>query len=120
MLVFTLQRLHEAIADVCPIRGVGGEEGKVSIDYAPSATQAERDNAQAVASNFDWSDATTRVWLEGKNPEKRDLKAAAANAIQANQAFLELESPTNAEALQQIRRLTNQVNRIIQRLVQIP
>lgn len=57
-----IERLHAAIAAVCPIDGVGPlarggsfGPGSVRIDYQPQATAAQRQAAQSVLTAFDWS-----------------------------------------------------------------
>ena len=54
-----------------------------------------------------------------KNPEKRDLKALAAQAVADNAAYLQLTSPTNAQVAAQVRKLTQQNQRVIPRLTQL-
>lgn len=114
-----LNRLHESIAAVCPIVGVSGSTGAVRIDFDSAATAQHRANAQTAADSFDWSDAAHQQWLADREPEKRDLAAAAAQAIADNDTWLAIASPTNAQTLAQVRRLTQQNNRIIRRLIKI-
>ena len=114
-----LNRLHTLIEAVCPIHGVAGDQAGVRIDFRDEATAQQRADAQTVVSSFDWSDAAHQQWLADRVPEKRDLLAAAAQAVADNDAYLSIASPTNAQNLAQIRRLTNQNNRIIRRLIKI-
>lgn len=115
-----LNRLHETISAVCPIVGVAlDDQGVVRIDFRDEATSQQRASANSVVAAFDWSDAAHQQWLTDREPEKRDLVAAAAQAVSDNDTFLEIASPTNAQTLAQVRRLTNQNNRIIRMLVRL-
>jgi hypothetical protein len=114
-----LIRLHATLAAVCPIVGVSGEQGSIRVDYAPTATSEQQAAAQAALAAFDWSQAAHDAWVLGLNPERRDLRADAQQAIADNATFLALASPTNAQTLAQVRALTRQMNRVIRRLVQV-
>ena len=112
-------RLHQALAAVCPIDGVSGGQGAVRIDYRPEATQPQRDAALAALAAFDWSDAAQQAWEDDQRPDRKALRAAAQQALDDNQAFMALASPTNAQVLAQVRRLTQQSTAVIRRLIQI-
>jgi len=115
-------RLTESISAVAPIYGVAIiDEGQktVRIDYKPEATQPQRDAAASALAAIDWSVASDQAWEDAKSPEKKDLSDQAQAALDANQAYLDLASPTNAQVIAQVRRLTQQSSRIIRRLVQI-
>jgi len=66
-------QLHEAIAAVCPIVGVSvgdpDDKNTWSIDYAPEATQDEKDAADAVLAAFD----PFTAWVTDKVQELSDL-----------------------------------------------
>lgn len=115
-----LERLHATIAAVCPIDGVSGPiGGPIRIDYAAGATAPQQAAAQAALAAFDWSQAAHDAWVTNQNPERRDLRADAQQAITDNQTFLNIANPNNAQNAAQIKALTRQANRIIRRLVQI-
>ncbi len=62
-----IQRLHEAIENVCPIQGVCVEGNRVTrIDHAPESTAEQRAAADAVVSSFDWSEQAARGWQRAK------------------------------------------------------
>lgn len=61
-----LRRLYEAVAAVCPIDGVSGEQGAVRIDYRPEATEGERAAAVAAVAAFDWSEQAQEAWDLGR------------------------------------------------------
>jgi hypothetical protein len=114
------ERLHANLAAVCPIDGVGGpESASARIDYRPEATQPQRAAAAAVLAAFDWSDAAQQQWEADQHPERRDLRADAQQALADNATFLAIASPSNAQNAAQVRRLTQQNQRIIRRLVQL-
>jgi hypothetical protein len=73
----------------------------------------------AIINAFDWSEAAHLAWLEDKNPDRKNIRQAAAAAIAANETYIALASPTNAQNAAQIKRLSQQVNHIIKRLIQI-
>lgn len=114
-----LLRLTQAISAVCPIDGVAGAQGSVRIDYRPESTEQQRADAQAVLAAFDWSQAAHDAWLEDQHPERKALRQAAANAVADNDAFVADANVTQAEAVAQVKRLSQQMNRVIRRLVQL-
>jgi hypothetical protein len=61
-----IERLHQVISAVCPIEGVAGVQGSVTITYAPAATQPQRDAAAAALAAFDWSGAAQTLWESQK------------------------------------------------------
>jgi urocanate hydratase len=105
------------------IEAISGAAVEVSIGSVGNAesVRLEPDSqaARQALSEFDWSQAAHDVWREGLQPERRSVRQAAAQAITDNDTFLALASPTNAQTLAQVKRLTQQNARIIQRLVQI-
>lgn len=112
-------RLHVLIAAVCPIDGVGGQQGSVRVDYRPEATTEQRASAQAVVDAFDWSLAAQTEWEENQQPERKALRLAAAQAIADNLVYLAITTPTAAQVRQQTDALTRQVTHLIRRLIQI-
>ena len=108
-----LIRLHSVLAAVCPIDGVAGEQGNVRIDFATAATDQQRQAAQDAVAAFDWTQAAQDAWQQDQKPERKTLRAAAAQAIADNDAFLAITSPTNAQTLAQVKSLTRQMNRLI-------
>lgn len=115
----SLAALDEAIKAVCPIDGVARLANGVRIDFRPEATAQQRQQAQAVADGWDWSESAQAAREDARQPERTQLRAAAAQAVADNDAFLTLASPTNAQTLAQVRALTRQNSRIIKRLVQL-
>jgi hypothetical protein len=63
-------RLHEEVEAVCPIIGVvvptEGNSATVTIQFAASATGAQKTAAQNVVNTFDWSDAAQATWTNTK------------------------------------------------------
>lgn len=110
----TLLRLHAAVEAVCPIVGVGGSPGSVTIEYKSTATAAQKTAAANVVSSFDYSKAADDAW--DPIPERKDLKDNATQAIADNDAFLAIASPTTAQTLAQVKKLTQQNTRIIKAL----
>jgi hypothetical protein len=115
----TLFRLHAALRAVCPIAGVAGEPGAVRVDYQPEATEQEQAAAAAALAAFDFAAEADDAWLENENPERKTLRQLAATAIADNDAFLALATPTNAQVLAQVKRLTQQNTRVLKRIIQI-
>ena len=114
-----LERLHSLIAAAgIPVVSVEGEPGNVRI-HCPQATPAQRAAAQAIADGMDWSQPAEDAWQEDQKPHRKALRQAAAQAIADNDAFLALANPSNAQTLQQVRRLTQQSTAVIRRLIQI-
>lgn len=117
----TPARLTEAVATACPIEGMSINATLRSATFRATlaATNQQVAAAQAVIDGFDWSEAAQAAWLATRYPEREGLKAAAAGAVSDNDTFLALASPTNAQVLAQVRRLTQQNTRIIRRLSQV-
>lgn len=115
-----LARLDQAIKAVCPIDGISVSDGIVQrIDFRKEATAEQRAAAQAVVDSFDRSPGADDAWREDQQPERKNLKQAAANAIAGNDTFLALATPSSAQVLAQVKALTRQNNHIISRLIQI-
>lgn len=121
-----LGRLYQTLVAVCPIVGVApllsgttAGPGNVRIDYAPEASDAQKAAAQTALAAFDWSAPAQTAWEADRQPERKAIRQAAAQAIADNEAFLAVGSPNNAAVLAQVRALTRQMNRVISRLVQI-
>lgn len=103
-----LARLHHALAAVCPIVGVSGEQGGIRIDYAPGATQAQRTAAQNAMAAFDWSEAahaawlatqaraSAKAWVLGPSMEARAVKALALLVLE--QINIVRQNPTTTHA----------------------
>lgn len=113
--------LDEAIKSAgVPIDGVARlRDGTVRIDFRPEATDQQKAAAQAIAAGWDWSPAADAAREEARHPERTDLRAAAAQALTDNAAYLAIASPTNAQIRDQTAALTRQLNRVIRRLVQL-
>lgn len=116
-------RLDAAISAVCPIHGTSGGTGPGNpprIDFRPEATAQQRADAQAVVDAFDFSEAAQQQWEEDRHPERKTLRQAAAQAVQDNQDFLALgPAATAAQVVAQVRRLSQQNNALIRRLIQL-
>lgn len=74
--------LHELIAAVCPIEGVGLMGGESSagliIRFRDTATKQQRDDAQAVVDAFDWSDDAQETFTTEKT--RAATKAAISDS----------------------------------------
>lgn len=109
MAIKYVRRLHEAIiAGGVAINGVNSS-GIVN----PASLQAA---AQSIIDAFDDSDAAQTAFEESLEPLLKDLKDQALNAIDNNDTFLAIPSPTNAQAVAQVQALTRQNSRIIRAL----
>jgi hypothetical protein len=79
-----LARLHSVIAAVCPIVGVSGAPGSVTIHYN-NATAQQQTDAQAALTAFDWSQAAHDAWLNLQDrtaaAAKLDLTTAEAKVL---------------------------------------
>lgn len=117
------RRLHALVAAVCPIAGVsvGDPANKATwtFDPLPGATAQQLADAQAVIDALDTSPEAQAAWEEDQKPERRDLRQLAAQAVQNNNDFLDVASPTAAQVRDQVRALTQQMNRVIRRLIQV-
>lgn len=112
----TILRLHAAVEAVCPIIGVGQNAPPAvgyRIDFKAEATEQQKLDAVEVLNNFDFSESLNEPWLESRLTDRKELLDDADVAIEANQTFLALPSPNNAQTLAQVKRLTQQNIRII-------
>lgn len=114
-----LLRLDEAVSAVAPIEAVAYRDDQYAIDYKPEATAQEIANGDAVLASFDFSLEAAEEWLENKNPERKNLREAAAKAIADLDLFLGLADPTNAQIKLVVQKMALHQKRIIRRLIQI-
>lgn len=116
-------RLQAILAALAPIDGVSiktlGDAATVRIDFQAAATAPQRSAAQAALAAFDWSDAAQSAWDDAQHPERTDLVQAATQAVQNNTTYLGLASPNNAQNVAQVQALTQQMNKVIRRLIEI-
>ena len=114
MAVLNVLRLDATIraADI-PINGVSLVDSVAVPDFAKDATPEQRQQARAIVLAFDWSDAAQEKWEEDQHPERRDVRQLAADAIAANDAFLAIASPSNTQNIAQVKRLTQQISKLI-------
>ncbi len=113
------QRLQEAIIGAgVAVTGVSiGVRGDAStVKVEPESLQAA---AQATIDAFDWSQVAHNAWLEDQNPERKAVRQQAAAAIADNNTFLAIASPINAQTLAQVKRLTQQMNKLIPFVVKL-
>lgn len=74
----SVERLHEIVSAVCPIRGVRiGADGTASINFDDAATVDQRAAGQAVADSFDASPEAHAAWERQK---RRDAAVALLNS----------------------------------------
>lgn len=118
-----VERLHETIAAVAPIRGVSvpviGQSNSVVIDFLPEATAEQRTAAQAVLASFDWSAEAHSLWESNRSPEKRDLAAMVAAHLVDLQFIVDAASFTNTQRDNAIKKLAQGQKAIIKRLIQL-
>ncbi len=118
-------RFREAVEAVCRLKttreAVNPDGTTASLSFVPEddETPARIAAAQAIADSFDPSPAALAAWLENKNPERKNIRQAAVQAVADNAAFLNLANPTNAQILNQVKRLTQQNTAVIKRLIQL-
>lgn len=103
-----------------PIDGVSGTTN-TRVDWLPGVTptQAQLDQAQSIIAGWDWSDAAQQARDDARQPERTGLRQAATQAVANNQTFLGIANPSNAQTLAQVKALTQQMNAVIRRLVQL-
>lgn len=120
MLVY---RLHQTIAAVCPISSVsvGNLTDRATWAFSPLATATPQQiaAAQTTLDAFDASDAASTAWENDQHPERKALRAAAAQAVTDIDTYLAITTPTVGQVTAQVRRLSQDVRAIIQRLIQI-
>jgi hypothetical protein len=104
------QRLSEYLS------AAAGEHVLVSITGRQVEATPDTPAVQTALAEFDWSDEAHAAWQEDQQPERKSVRQAASNAIADNDTFLALASPTNPQVLAQVKRLTQQNNRIIRLL----
>lgn len=116
-------RLLEQVRAVCPgaeVR-VGRRAVRDTWELVPAVgnTQPQIDAGNAVIDGFVDTPEAQAEWEADRNPERKTLRQQAAAAVQGNLDFLAIASPNAAQVRDQVRALTQQNNRIIQRLVQV-
>lgn len=110
-----LEHVRAAVPAVTDV-SIGTRGQPATVRVSPPDQQAA---AQAAIDSFDWSDAAQQTWEDAQKPERQVLRQAAAQAVQDNLDFLALASPSNAAVLAQVRRLAQQMNAVIRRVVQL-
>ncbi len=115
------QRLHEIIAAVCPILGVDLDAAGNPLGFRPTAaaTAQQRSNGQAAFAGADTSQAADDAWLAAQNPDRKNLRDQATQAIVDIDTYLAIASPNNAQVVAQVRRLSQYSRALIKRLIQI-
>src|SRR5215213_5991609 len=102
-----LERLHSLIAAVAPIDGVADAgPGQYRVDYRPEATAQQRSQGEAIVGAFDPSDASQQAWEADRNPERKAVRQSAEQVVADMDTYLALASPTNAQVVAQVRRLS--------------
>lgn len=117
-----LAALFETIRVVAPIVGFASADvvtKAIVVAYQVSATQAQKDQVAAIIAAFDWSAAGQTAWEDTKNPDFATIRSQAAAAIQTNNTYLAIVSPTNADRFTQLDALTRENTQIIKALVAI-
>lgn len=111
-------RLLAAIVAAAPTAvGVNRTAGR--IDYSAPPSAAQRTAAEAVLAGFDTSPAAQAAWEDDQNPDRKSVRAAAAQAVADNAAFVALSPPTNAQIIAQVKALSRQNSAVIKRLIQL-
>lgn len=118
-----IRRLHTTLAALAPIDGVSvptlGSSANARVDFTPAATQPQKNAVASALAAFDWSDAAQSTWEDDQNLDRTALINGAIAAVQDNNTYLGVASPSNAQNLAQIRALTQQMNKVIKRLAQL-
>ncbi len=121
-----LDRLREAVSVVCPIDGVGPlgsgaiGPGNTRLDYSAGATAQQQADAQGVLAAFDWGPPAQDAWERNKEPDLRDLLAAANAAIADINTYLAIaDTATNVQVRAEVKAIDQRQRRIIQGLKRI-
>jgi acyl-CoA reductase-like NAD-dependent aldehyde dehydrogenase len=118
-------RFREAVEAVCRLKttreSINPDGSTAALSFVPAEDETPERiaAAQAVAAAFDPSPEAQAEWEEDKHPERKSIRRAAAQAVADNATFLALATPTNAQVLAQVKRLTQQNTAIIRRLIQL-
>lgn len=112
------KRLHLTLrAAGITVESVSGGPSPESVQvHCPAEQQSA---AQAIVVAFDWTEGAHVNWEEDRRPERKTLRQAAQQTMTNNQTYLNLSNPSPAQIAAQVRRLTEQMNTIIPRLIQI-
>lgn len=123
MALATGKRLHEEVAAVCPIDSVRvvtfGDSSTVVPNFTPAATEPQKAAARAIIAAFDWSAEADAAYTEAQNPDRKNLRDAATQAVADIDTYLAIGSPNNAQVVAQVRRISQYTKNVIKRLIQI-
>jgi len=72
-------RLHKTIAAVAPIVSVSVVDEKANppttnIEFDPSATQKQMDDADNIVAAFDWSESADVAFKDAQDPDQAEIK----------------------------------------------
>lgn len=115
-----VSRIAERMAALgLPVADVQTNGEQVEVSYLRELTPEERAAAAAAIAAEPVSAAADAAYAAARNPERKGLRDAAAQAIADNQVYLAVASPTSAQNTAQLRHLTRICNRLIARVIQI-
>ncbi len=90
------------------------------VDSNGNVTPANLQSAaQATINAFDVSEATHAAWETALEPLLADLLAQATGAVNTNNTFIGVGSPSNAQVIAHVKALSQQNNRIIRGLFRV-
>lgn len=113
------QRLGDALASAgVPVDGVDLSKTPPTFTYpvAPSpraATQAQINAGLAVCAAFDKSAAAQQAWEDLQDPTNAALRDNVTQMVAAINSFLAIPSPTNAQVIQAVQGLATDMKRVL-------
>lgn len=108
--------LIAANVPVVTVRHVGSS---FEIVYADNATTQQRTQGNNILAAFDGSEAAEQARVDALHAERTTLRQQATSAVSNNLDYLAIAAPTALQVRTQTQALTQQINAIIKRLVQI-
>jgi hypothetical protein len=115
-----INRLHFDLAAAgIPLDGVSGgpPPAPVRVDYAASATQAQRAQGAALVAGFDWSQAAQDAWEDAQEADLTALRNQTAQALADIGAYLAIAATaTTAQVRAEVQAIDQRQRAILRAL----
>jgi hypothetical protein len=119
-----LAHLHQALVAAVPIQGLAflnaaATPPTVRIEWATAPTAPQIATANSIIAAWDWSAAADQAARDADEPDLAALRDQATQAVADINAYLAIGSPTQAQAIAEVRAIDLRQRAIIKALGRI-